>query len=349
MEPTAMFRIDNSTASTTLPPQKPVGVPGFFTAGTVGGVPATIVEADWMNTVQEELMAILGAAGVTPSKPANNQVITSILDLIASNTRLRLTGPLDLYVNAATGSDANNGLTPTTAWATPQAAWNYIIQRLDCGSYQITVHIADGTYPTLTCAGALTGVQNVPVIFQGDVVNPASVVISGVNNPAVLVERGAAVGFDSLRLQANGIAPPYSPEGIGLCVLSTAQATISNVDFGACTAQQMLARGGSIATLEQPYSISANAPTHMQADSGGQVTTAYSAVTITNTPTFSYGFASAAIAGTLTAGLMTFTGAAHGPRYQCTTNGIIGINGSNPNTYFPGDVNGSTASGGQVI
>jgi hypothetical protein len=52
-----MHRIDNATAAPTKPAPKPVGPPGYFTAGTPGGASATIVEYDWMNTIQEELAA----------------------------------------------------------------------------------------------------------------------------------------------------------------------------------------------------------------------------------------------------------------------------------------------------
>jgi hypothetical protein len=37
-----MYRIDNATAATTLPVQKPPGTPGFFSTGTIGGQMATI-------------------------------------------------------------------------------------------------------------------------------------------------------------------------------------------------------------------------------------------------------------------------------------------------------------------
>ena len=72
-----MHRIDSSTAT---PDNR-------FTEGdpTIP-VPATTVTAAWLNGVQEELVAILAAAGIAPNKASNVQVLSAILDLIADST-----------------------------------------------------------------------------------------------------------------------------------------------------------------------------------------------------------------------------------------------------------------------
>jgi hypothetical protein len=347
-----MFAIDNDTASTTLPPIKPVGIPGFFTAGTVGGVPATIVEADFLNQVQQELLAVLAAASISPSKSINTQVIQAILWLIANNTRQRLTGPLNLYVNGTTGNDTNNGLTPSTTFATPQAAWNYILQRLDVGGQSITVNMADGSYPALFCIGSPVGAaEGSAVSFIGDTVSPSSVVISNPNGIAVYAALGAYVGLQGVRIQAGGTGGDYNANGTGLVANTGGYIGISNVDFGTCTGSHMVAQGGgAISTGGAPYSISGNAQAHCcAAFSGGGMSLADSTVTLYNTPTFSIGFAFASSCGTMNVWSMHFNGGAHGPRYFAETNGIISCNVGNPNAYFPGDVNGTVATGGQIV
>lgn len=346
-----MYPIDNNTASTTLPVPKPVGIPGFFTTGTVGGVPATIVEADFLNQVQQELLNIVAAASIAPSKSQSNQVIQAILWLIANNTRQRLTGPLSLYVSP-TGSDTNNGLTPTTAFATPQAAWNYVMTRLDLGANNITVHLADGTYPPLTCIGSPVGAtQGAEVIFVGDQASPSSVVLSNPNgNGACYVAGGAAIVLEYLRLQCAGTGGEYNANGTGLIVNAGGYCGIVGVDFGTCQSGHMLAlAGGSISSSGSPYTISGNAPWHCHvAFSGGGLSLADSAVTIYNTPTFSTAFALAEECGSMNVWGMTFSGAAHGPRYLATSNGIIQTRGAGAN-YFPGDAAGSVQTGGQYL
>lgn len=346
-----MYRIDNDTASTTLPPTKPVGIPGFFTAGTVGGVPATIVEADFLNQVQEELLNVLAAASLAPSKTTNNQVIQAILWLIANNTRQRLTGPLNLYVSP-TGSDTNNGLTPTTAFATPQAAWNYVMSRLDLGANSVTVHLADGTYPPLNCLGSPVGATSgAQVVFVGDQASPGSVVLSNPNgNGAVYASNGAQITLEYLRVQCAGTGGEYNANGTGIIANSGGYVGIVGVDFGTCQSGHMVAlAGGAISTAGNPYTISGNAPFHAHSNfSGGGLSLADSAVTLYNTPTFSTAFALADECGSMNVWGMTFSGAAHGPRYAANSNGIIQTRGAGPN-YFPGDVAGSVSTGGQYL
>jgi hypothetical protein len=78
-----MFRIDTAGALASLPTVQPLGsLSGYFTAGNPGaGQPATIVSADWLNAVQEELMAIIAAAGIAPDKTNPNQVIAALRSL----------------------------------------------------------------------------------------------------------------------------------------------------------------------------------------------------------------------------------------------------------------------------
>lgn len=71
-----MQRIDDPSAATSLPTPEAAGSPGFWTEGNpVTGVPATLERASWFNMVQEELMSVLAAAGVTPSKTTYNQLL----------------------------------------------------------------------------------------------------------------------------------------------------------------------------------------------------------------------------------------------------------------------------------
>lgn len=73
-----MFRIDDPSAVAALPVPEAVGNPGFFTEGSPGTLAATLVRASFLNMVQEELISILVAGGVTPSKATYNQVLAAI-------------------------------------------------------------------------------------------------------------------------------------------------------------------------------------------------------------------------------------------------------------------------------
>jgi len=86
-----MYRIDDATAATSLPAPEAAGTEGYFTEGNPAtGTPATKVRGSWLNMLQEELRAIVVAAGLTPSKTAYNQVLTAIQSGLTGHGQCRL-------------------------------------------------------------------------------------------------------------------------------------------------------------------------------------------------------------------------------------------------------------------
>ncbi|MFM0306285.1 hypothetical protein P0D71_00625 [Paraburkholderia sp. RL17-383-BIF-A] len=80
-----MYQIDSSGSVTSQPTPAAAGTPGWFTGGNPAtGVPATILDSDWFNAVQAELLAILSAASIAPVKGTNNQLIAALNTLFAS-------------------------------------------------------------------------------------------------------------------------------------------------------------------------------------------------------------------------------------------------------------------------
>lgn len=63
---------------------------GEFTAGNVaGGVPPTILPAEWFNTIQRELISVLSAAGITPDSNKFDQVSKAVSKLITDGGFLK--------------------------------------------------------------------------------------------------------------------------------------------------------------------------------------------------------------------------------------------------------------------
>lgn len=83
-----MFRIDGATAAAALPaPAAVVGTPGYFTDGDPSTfTPPTTVTADWANMLQEELMGVVLAASLTPSKTDHTQLLQALQDLFVART-----------------------------------------------------------------------------------------------------------------------------------------------------------------------------------------------------------------------------------------------------------------------
>jgi len=77
-----MYRIDNRYAAAQIPPPAAQGPEGFFTAGDPAtGVSATIVDADWLNAVQEELIYCVTRGGLTPNKASRTQLLEALANL----------------------------------------------------------------------------------------------------------------------------------------------------------------------------------------------------------------------------------------------------------------------------
>ncbi len=78
-----MHRIDSSTAAATLPAPAAAGTPGYFTAGNpAAGIPPTSLTNDFFNALQEEIVAVLAAAGIAPDKTNNGQLLAAIRVLV---------------------------------------------------------------------------------------------------------------------------------------------------------------------------------------------------------------------------------------------------------------------------
>ncbi|MGF0237183.1 hypothetical protein ACQR3P_30520 [Rhodococcus sp. IEGM1300] len=109
-----MYQIDNSTAAATIPASTSAGAPGFFTDGNPAtGVAATIMPAEFMNMLMMEIINVLGAAGITPSKSNFTQLITAIRAVNRQVSILADTGVAGTY--SAVNSPALSAL-PTTGY-----------------------------------------------------------------------------------------------------------------------------------------------------------------------------------------------------------------------------------------
>ncbi|WP_427218579.1 phage tail protein [Yersinia enterocolitica] len=131
---------------------------GEFTDGNVaGGVPPTILPAEWFNTIQRELMSILTAAEIEADSDTFNQVLLSIQKLIGEeipdikDASLTQKGVVQL-------SNATNSTSETLA-ATPKA-----VRAVDIASLKIANNLSE-----ITTAGAAAVAQTLASLGLGDV------------------------------------------------------------------------------------------------------------------------------------------------------------------------------------
>lgn len=333
-----MHRIDDPTATPTLPAPRPQGTPGYFTGGSPGsgGFAATVVRYEFMNALQEELSAVVEAAAMTLDKTNNEQLLAALRKMV----RFKLFQDLTLYVST-TGSDQNNGLTPTTAFATGQAAWDLAIT-LDLNGYNLTIQFAHGTYTQpVVCAGIVQGMgAHNSITLLGDLTQPDQVVFNMTNQTCITATSGAIISVRGMTLIASGTSVDYITAGTGLVSAGPgAGLAYDHVIFGQCQMTHVLAIGGGSTTCNHSsYTISGGGLIHLYCD-GGYTNISESSISLTGNPNFSTAFVYSTILGSVYANGVAFAGAATGPRYYVNAGSVINTNGAGPN-YFPGNAAG---------
>jgi hypothetical protein len=107
-----MQRVSRSSAVPSLPaPPASPGAPGFFTGGNPGlGQGATVPGYEWFNAVQEELIAVIAGAGLTPNgtdlaqlRKAMDRAYAGNQNFYAGNVTLTPDQAGLVYVDAGSG------------------------------------------------------------------------------------------------------------------------------------------------------------------------------------------------------------------------------------------------------
>lgn len=333
-----MFKIDSTTAVTTMPVPSVAGTPGFFAHGDGVEVPYTVLTSDWANAVQMEIANVVTAAGLALDKTNQSQLLTA-LSIIG---RTKLTGALNLYVGPS-GNDSNNGLTTGTAFLTLQQAANVALALYDTSGYPINVNVATGAYT----AGVLMArplVGGGILHFIGNTSNPSAVALSLVSSgPCFLAQTAATMsvsGFSMTASVGNALNPGYCLGSNLAGVLYFDHCIFNAAQYG----HMSVGIGGYIAATG-PYTINGGGEIHMIAGSGGgEINISNQTITLVGTPAFGAAFAYADSGSLIYAASNTYVGPATGTRYIASNAGYIITNGAGA-SYFPGSVAGVSTTG----
>ena len=275
--------------------------------------------------------------GTTASLEAN-----FILALQAVN-QIKLSSNLTLYVNPSTGADTNNGLGPTTAFRTVQAAANAGYALYNYNQNRLIIQLAAGTYTSpVLLSGMPVGCPVVQIL--GNAASPSSYQLNITNGNAIQAVNGCNLTLTGIQLAASGSSSSFTGLGYGV-IAGQAQIGVQNCILASCATAQAVANNSGCIVLSNC--------TMQGTGSYGLVSQASALLWIVgttltwNTPTYGLANVYATQGGVINIVGTTCAGSAIGKRYNVDTFGMILTNGAGIN-LIPGTIAG-TATAGQGI
>lgn len=247
-----------------------------------------------------------------------------------------LTSDLTLYVRVG-GLDTNDGLTPTTAFATVQHAYDFAADNFHLSGFKLTIDLGVGEFVGLATGKAVSGVSH-----------PADVTLFGKGATTVL-RQASSYGCVLLGMGASGHAMirvkdmrVLNPSGFGLMSFGGGCALHwENIYFDTCGEHHVHIGHNSWGMQTGPCLIYGGAKSHLCAITKGIIATHAEYLGFSNTVTFPHGFITASD-GSVYPASMTY-GAPEkcmGPKYTINNGGLISVGG-----FLPGSAPGANNGG----
>jgi hypothetical protein len=259
----------------------------------------------------------------------------------AGGVRELLQGNRTYYV-APTGSNANSGLSAGAPLQTVAAAIAKCYQ-IDSNGYAVSIQLADGVYADAGIAilveRSIVGGARLEIL--GNASSPENVVVRG-SYPTVKIATGANVALRHLQIES-------SSSGSLLYIDSKATVFIDNLIFADTERYHIECVNSGSVTVLGDYAIAGNAAlAHISLGIGAMMDGSNRTMTLNGALSFGGAFVVVSTGATYAMWNATWTvaGTATGKRYVASFNGVIDTFGKGAN-HFPGDVAGTTDSGGQ--
>lgn len=267
---------------------------------------------------------------------------TGSTSTIWSNNRETLTADRTYYVRTD-GSDSNTGLVDSSGGGllTLQKAWD-LVAALDMSIYTVTIQIRDGTYTAgFLATTAPLGLN--PVLITGNASTPANVHLSKTAGSAPLrLDCAANVKVTNLKAShsANHIVHINHP--------GARMEVAGGFDIGATNSVQFFVLTGML-KLTGTHALSGGGANYIEVRGPGYVEAVTNTTVLTASVTYTQTTARCGVGGVIsdfnhvfTLGAFTVTA----ERYNASENALIKTFGGGA-SYYPGNVAGTTATGGQ--
>lgn len=263
-------------------------------------------------------------------------------------TRILLSANATFYVDNVAGSNSNPG-TAALPFQTLQHAWDFLSANLDLASFNLTIHlVASATAYLLDAESGWVGGSNVNITGAGSASTKLQDLAFGNNSSFVI---GPIINIDGVTLTevASANAAVVAQGAIGTVNISSRG---GDVVLGTSVQQfigfGVFGFGATLTLFDISYNGFAGAFTQPLTATSGGFLLIRGAVsqTVVGAPTYGT-FAVASTQSGITAN-SGFTGAATAKRYDSQSLGLINTNGGGAN-FFPGNVAGTTGTGGQYL
>jgi len=267
---------------------------------------------------------------------------TDIGDIMTSADLARkrvVGGNLNFYV-AATGNDANDGLSPATAVRTIQQAASLSFWGYDFSNYNAVINIGPGTYTDPVF------IQGMPlgcgaIIFQGNPSNPASVVVNVTNGIAFSMSLGVFCTISGMTISASGSSNLFVSQGYGIAA-NQAWVNVDHIVMGSCqTSQWNSWNAGVITANGAAVTFAGTSGIGVGTNMGSQIWLVNSTVTFAPGTSYTSGWAYAQGGGTISLNNTSYVGSFTGTRFIASMGGIIGVAGAGINV-IPGTLPGQS-------
>lgn len=165
-----MHQIDNAWAIAAQPAPQPVGTPGWFQGGddTINLL-ATVVDYDWANTVQAEIINVVHNAGLVLDKTNDTQLLQSIIAIIQREATADLSAYLPLAGGTMTGSLTMGMPMPADMWEASLLVQEGLGTYADGGGFMFNCYVTAPTQWSYMVSGKYAGITNFsggPGVFE---------------------------------------------------------------------------------------------------------------------------------------------------------------------------------------
>ncbi len=275
-----------------------------------------------------------------PGSP-NSSGYSSAAELIASAGRETLAANRTYYVRTD-GSDSNTGLADNSGGAFATIAKAVAVAlALDLSIYNVTIQVRDGTYSTgIVTLNRITGSGGITIL--GNTANPENVIIEPTSTYAFLAY-GSGWTINGVRFnRASGTS--LSCFRLYGCIVDGV-----NLQFGdGFSYSFILCDALAQFQLSGACSVDGDCPRFGHVSGNGVINKVSSGtLTMVGTPAFATAFIQATSGAVVSfLGAASITGAATGKKFDATYNAVINYTSGVAN--LPGDVTGTTSTGGQA-